>query len=271
MPPVSQNPSPMQEHTRAHGRVSEEPWQKMRLMLDGALPKPIEFYMSSTEVDAVWIHFHGTPHVVYHGALESTRRHIAFACVQMGAGSAAYETPLGSGTFARLLAAVRAEFTACSRIWLSGFSAGYGALRAALADDGVAEQVDGVLILDGLHSGYRPQGRPLAEGGHIEEEPLAPFVHFARRAALGDARMLLTHSEVFPGTFASTTETADYLVKALDLPRRAVLEWGPLGMQQLSDAHRGKLRIMGFAGNSAPDHVDHLHALSHFRNELFAL
>ncbi len=42
-------------------------------------------------------------------------------------------------------------------------------------------------------------------------------------------------------------------------------------MQQLSDAQRGKLRIMGFAGNSAPDHVDHLHALSHFRNELFAL
>jgi hypothetical protein len=32
-------------------------------------------------------------------------------------------------------------------------------------------------------------------------------------------------------------------------------------MQILSDTRKGDLRIIGFAGNSAPDHVDHLHAL----------
>ena len=32
-------------------------------------------------------------------------------------------------------------------------------------------------------------------------------------------------------------------------------------MQQLSRAGAGKFLILGFAGNSAPDHVDHLHAL----------
>jgi hypothetical protein len=34
-------------------------------------------------------------------------------------------------------------------------------------------------------------------------------------------------------------------------------------MQQLSDVQE-KFRLMGYAGNSAPDHIDHLHALSDF-------
>ena len=32
-------------------------------------------------------------------------------------------------------------------------------------------------------------------------------------------------------------------------------------MQQLSEARRGGFDVLGFAGNSAPDHVDHLYAL----------
>jgi hypothetical protein len=43
-----------------------------------------------------------------------------------------------------------------------------------------------------------------------------------------------------------------------------VLHWGPVGTQQLSEARQGKLRVAGFAGNSAPDHVDHLRALPDF-------
>ena len=43
-----------------------------------------------------------------------------------------------------------------------------------------------------------------------------------------------------------------------------LLEWGPLGMQQLSKVERGGLTILGFAGNTAPDHIDHLHAYRHF-------
>ncbi|HEX9652428.1 MAG TPA: hypothetical protein VGA99_01850, partial [bacterium] len=72
------------------------------------------------------------------------------------------------------------------------------------------------------------------------------------------------HSEIFPGTFASTTETADYLLQANDLSRTAVLRWGVLGMQQLSEARKGNFVVLGFAGNTAPDHVDHFHALFEF-------
>ena len=69
------------------------------------------------------------------------------------------------------------------------------------------------------------------------------------------------HTEISPGTFASTTETADWLIRELGLRRRATLRGGPMGTVLLSDTRAGRLRIQGYAGNSAPDHVDLLHAL----------
>jgi hypothetical protein len=80
--------------------------------------------------------------------------------------------------------------------------------------------------------------------------------------------LLITHSEIFPGTFASTTETANYLLEKVGLPRRPVLKWGPLGMQQTSEAGNGRLRVLGFAGNSGPDHIDHFHAMYGFLRRL---
>ena len=41
----------------------------------------------------------------------------------------------------------------------------------------------------------------------------------------------------------------------------AVLRWGPMQTQQLSEVRQGGLRVLGYAGNSAPDHVDQLHSL----------
>jgi len=46
--------------------------------------------------------------------------------------------------------------------------------------------------------------------------------------------------------------------------RRAVLKWGPAGMQQLSETRQNGLRILACAGNTAPDHIDHLHGLPAF-------
>jgi len=34
-----------------------------------------------------------------------------------------------------------------------------------------------------------------------------------------------------------------------------------MGSQQIGEARRGKFRLLSFAGNSAPDHVDLLQAL----------
>ena len=90
------------------------------------------------------------------------------------------------------------------------------------------------------------------------------FAAFARAAVRGEKRFLVTHSEIFPGTFASTTETADWLLRALGLRRTSVVRWGPRGMQQLSEVRAGRFELLGFAGNSAPGHIDHLHAMPEF-------
>ena len=76
--------------------------------------------------------------------------------------------------------------------------------------------------------------------------------------------MIITHSEIFPGTYASTTETADWLLAQLGLERHAVVKWGTMRMQQLSEVRAGRFLLIGYAGNAAPDHVDQLHALPEF-------
>jgi hypothetical protein len=128
-------------------------------------------------------------------------------------------------------------------------------------------------LLDGIHASYVPERKVLAEGGRIDSTHVAAFLRFARDAVSLNSKkqFLITHSEIFPGTYASTTESSEYILAQLGVQQTAVLEWGPLGMQQISSAGRGHFRVLGFAGNTAPDHVDHFHALYHFLNLLVEL
>ena len=128
--------------------------------------------------------------------------------------------------------------------------------------------MDGILLLDGLHTDYQPEGKRLADGGKLNIQKLDPFLSFAQLAISGQKRFIFTHSSIFPGTYASTTECADYLINALQLKRIPVLEQGPLGMQLLGKTEKGSLKILAFAGNTAPDHIDHFHGMYTFINFL---
>ncbi len=130
------------------------------------------------------------------------------------------------------------------------------------------ELIDAILLADSLHASYISENTAgeLPEGAdgsasRPDRESLESLARFAEDAARGRKRMWVTHSEVYPGTFASTTETADYLLERLRAKRGPVLRWGPIGMQQLSEVSIGNFYLAGFAGNSAPDHMDHLYAL----------
>ena len=136
---------------------------------------------------------------------------------------------------------------------LGGWSAGCGAIRELLKSPELYERTRALLLIDGIHTDYAAPG--------INTEKLEVWVRFAREAIAGRRQMIVTHSEIFPGTFASTTETADYLLSTLQIPRHAVLRWGPMRTQQLSEARAGRFLVVGYAGNSAPDHVDQMHSL----------
>ena len=131
------------------------------------------------------------------------------------------------------------------------------------------------------------EGKLLADGGTIQASDIDVFVNFARAAVAGGKAVtgrkavagskavaarktfVVTHSEIFPGAYASTTECADYLLSQLALKRHSQLRQGPMGMQQLSAVDAGGFHLRGYAGNSAPDHVDHLQAMPAWFGLLF--
>jgi hypothetical protein len=271
-PAAAQNPSPMQETTRAHERLTQRAFDGISRSFNGPAGKPVEVFIprrvrGDAPIDVI-IHFLGASWIPAQ-AIETLRAPTVVAVVNLGAGSSAYQRPFADpSAFDSLLAGVQREVAAAvarpmriGRIALVGFSAGHGAVRTILRDPRLFARVDAVLLLDGMHTSYIPEGTPLASGGALDTTNLTAFAAFARAAIRGEKRFVVTHSAIFPGTFASTTETADWLLAATGLKRTAVLRWGPRGMQQLSEAHSGNFDLLGYAGNSAPDHIDQLHAL----------
>jgi hypothetical protein len=251
-----QNASPMVEHTRAHDRLVEETPPGKREKLDvGTLFIPVGLSARAP----LLLFFHGDtwiPEV----AAKSNR--MAAISVLAGEGSGVYtrlfEDPQ---RFLRLLKEAEAKANKpFGRVILGGWSAGCGALHQILKSPQSYARVNAVICIDGVHTDYvDAKPRPLESS--LTEENLQVWLHLGRDAMAGRKRFLLTHSQIVPGTYASTTETADYLLKHLRVSRRSVLKRGPMGMQQLSEASRGKFVLQGFAGDSAPDHVDQLHSL----------
>ena len=251
----------MVDSTREHRRVVQRALAGQVIAIDGAQVLITPAAAAAGSGDLV-VHFHGSSWLPMQEA-ESTGLRLVVAVVNIGAGSRRYSTAFHDpAAFTALRARIASVAPRVHRTFLTAFSAGYGAVREILQQQGDA--IDGVLLLDGLHASYVPDAKPVAEGGAIDVKGLEAFVDYARRAVAGEKRFVVTHSEIFPGTFASTTETADHILGQLRLKRTAVLEWGPLGMQQLSEVREGKFTLLGFAGNTAPDHVDHFHAYGTF-------
>ncbi len=279
--PAAQNPSPMQEHTRRHERLEPRDDEGVRFEINGLLPKPLEVFIPQrligTERADLDIHFMGGTWVPKH-ASATMAQPVIVAASYLGAGSGVYARPFAADSllYDMLLDSVRVRLAAVPgaprvrRVVLSGWSAGYGAIREILRRPANVRRVDGVLLIDGIHTSYLPEGKPLAEGGVLDTAGLAPFVSFAHLAMDGRKSFVITHSEIFPGTFASTTECTDWLLGTLGLKRTPVLEWGPMGTQLLSDSKQGRLEILGFAGNTAPDHVDQFHGIATFLARVLA-
>jgi hypothetical protein len=251
----------MVEHTRSHERLKESrPDGRHQAMEEGTLFLPASLDLSAPV--PLLVFFQGGEWLPQVAAARTGR---AVLTVRVGPKSGGY---VAFGQQPRRLrrwieSARESAGVSFSSVVLGGWSAGCQAIRELLRDPDSFALVDGVLCIDGIHTSY-PGGKPGPRESAIDSAKLKPFLEFAREAVAGRKRLLVTHSEIFPGTFASTTETADWLLDELDLARRAVLAWGPRGTQQLSEARSGNFLLRGYAGNSAPDHVDLLHSLPEY-------
>ena len=258
----------MSDSTRPHPRVDTYDVPGRRAPLTVGTLYLSDTFRAESRHDLI-VHFHGARWLVEHQTRSEAPQAVVVT-VQIGAGSRVYADAFaGAAAFAQLLSEASArvaELTGKRIEWnlvrLSSFSAGYGAVRAILQHPEHYARIGVVVLADSLHASYAAEvtasrGADLP----VDETSLQPFIRFAFDAAAGRKEMRVSHSEVFPGTFASTTETADVLLRHLGLKRQRVLRDGPIGMQQLSEARTGNFHLEGFAGNSAPDHMDHLYAL----------
>lgn len=259
-----QNPSPMVEHLREHPRLTKStPAGKREKLTLGTLFIPEKMAeLKPGEPTPLVIAFHCGDWIP---ELAVARLKSPLPCIsmQLGSGSGRYAKPFQDNP--QLLAQILNETEKhlgrpVSKLVLVGWSAGYGAIRELIKSTEYEPKIASVLLLDGLHTGYIG-GKPGPQESKLEEVSLQPFLDYVRKAIKGEKHFYYLHTEIFPGTFASTTETADWLIRQLQLKRTAVLKWGPMKTQQLAETVAGKMRIDAFAGNSAPDHVDLLHAL----------
>jgi hypothetical protein len=258
---VPQNPSPMVEHTRAHVRLPKQIPEGRREKLSlGTLFVPAKLQSKARAPVLFFFHAQGlVPEVA------GARNNMVVVSAVLGAGSRVYAKPfVDPAFFGNLLreAETRAGMK-LGPITLAGWSAGCGAIRQIMSTPEYYDKVANTIMIDGIHSSYIG-GKPGPLESQIDPEPLQIFIKLARDAMEGKKRVIITHSEIFPGTFASTTETSDYILNALGLRPRPVVKWGPMGTQELSEVRAGKLLMVGFAGNSAPDHVDQLHSLPEY-------
>jgi hypothetical protein len=261
-----QNPSPLSDTTRPHPRIAQTEVAGKRTeltTLKGAIlfisPK-----VKTTKPVPLIIHFHGAAWLMeYHIAKHFPNA--ALITVNLGSGSRVYGNPFTQPEMFKNLIDEASRVLDLKRGWSSitlvGFSAGYGAVRAILRHEANFKIVNNVLLLDGIHASYVPEGQRLADGGIIKADDLDAYIKFAREAILGKKKFMISHSEIFPATYASTTECVDYLLTTLSLKRQAVLRKGPVGMQQLSEVKAKGFRVNGYAGNTGADHGDQLQAM----------
>jgi len=240
---LAQNPSPMKDTTRDHTRVEEQQVPGRRLTVSlGTLMLPLE-----GKPTMLIVHFHSLPWLVEYAA-QKRFPSAAVLTMNLNGASDVYREPFVDVTrFGKLIDEAEAA-AKCSfhTIVLSSFSAGYGAIREILREKSNWPRISSVILADSLYADY----------GH-EADDLGPFLAYIQ----GGKRLIMTHSELYPGTYEATFEAADWLLSKVGAKRKAILKWGPVGMQQLSETSRGGFIVLGFAGNTADDHVDHLFGL----------
>jgi hypothetical protein len=86
-----------------------------------------------------------------------------------------------------------------------------GAIRQILQAPDSYARVDAGPTIDGIHNSDYVDGTPGPLESKSGGENLEVWLQLARDAMAGRERTMVTHSEIFPSTHASTTETADYL------------------------------------------------------------
>ncbi len=208
----------------------------------------------------VMIHFHG--HDPMRREWVQAADGAVLVGITLGIGSGVYEqTFADEKVFKDLVASVETEVARARnlksarvrKVGLSAWSAGYGAVKSILRTDYGKQITDAVVLLDGLHTSYDPDGS-------LDETSIEPFVAYAKRAKAGKRFMYVSHSSIIPPDYASTTEAVSYLVHELGgRPKAQKARKGdPMGLELNGKFDVGNFHARGFDGNDKMDHCAHI-------------
>jgi len=217
------------------------------------------------EVDLT-IHLHGAPSVVEPAFVGALRPGALIEFNRKGL-SRAYAEPFSDPKlFPRLIDAAldalkdpgRPGPPRLRRLTVSSFSAGFGGVREILKVPEHFARIDALVMADSIYAGY--EGDPSER--RVDPRLMDGFLRFAREAVEGRKSFLITHSAQVPGDYASTTETADFLIRAVGgEPEEADVSWGD-GWTQARRFARGRFLVLGFRGKGGPDHMKHLRGIA---------
>lgn len=141
-----------------------------------------------------------------------------------------------------------------SKVTVWSFSAGFGGLREILKSEQSYRRIDELVLADTVYAGY--VGDPAQH--RVNPEHMGEWVRFARDAVAGRKALVMSHCDLEPGTYASTRETADYVLRELGISREPADEQWAEHWHLTSRAAAGRFRLFGFAGTEGPDHMRHL-------------
>ncbi len=207
----------------------------------------------------VIVHFHG--HEPIRKEFVKTATGVVLVGIDLGIGSGAYQNAFAvPGVWDKLVKSVETEMARRSgnpkaharKIGLSAWSAGYGAVDSILRQTG-GKNIDAVILLDGLHTGYDNVVQHTLKVPQIE-----PFVTYAKRAAAGKAFMFVSHSSIIPPGYASTTETTSYLITQVGGKPVKVKKEDVLGLDMIRKYDKGNFHVRGYTGDDKPDHCAHI-------------
>ena len=241
-----------------------------RPLKTGLLSIPATADFTDGRYDLV-LHLHGASKVM-EANLAATHPKAVWANLTLPGLSSVYRRHFEDpSVFTSLLEEIEQTLTATAtkkelrrrHLTLSSFSAGFGGVRELLKQPENRSLIDTLVMADSLYAGFVGE----IAGRTLNPDHLNPFLAFARLAIAGEKTMILSHTELHTPTYASTKETADYLVRHVNGLRRKKRTEHPDGMIELSRYSAGNFTVIGFEGDTGDDHMKHLRQIRIFLKE----
>jgi hypothetical protein len=278
-PPPPEPPAPPEPEAPTLPPADEKLRREGHVFVHGGLfHAPESFHSDDGAFDLV-VHFHGNALIVEE-SVNAAKINALVYIVNLGIGSGPYEDRYAvPGVFAESLSRIRITAekrglrdAKLRRVAISAWSAGYGAAAKILESKKNFEQVDALLLLDGLHASYLDKQR--------KRDPnpaqIEMFMRFAKEAAEGKKLFTMTHSATRPPEYASVTETADVILKSLGVERIETTDTPPQVtlpategvmtkkryLEQTTEARKGGLRVRGYVGQTPDHHISHIVQMS---------